>query len=204
MRSTDPNGLYEWDSKCKSGDDVCEENRTKFRDAYAKVVEAFSKAKEGTEEYDTLKGIIDKVGTEGDGNNVRVAFSSTQSDPGVTVPTVGGKIKMTFNFSLYEKPLLKAGWGTDDISFSLAGLVAHEGRHATEGVGAGVKWVFSRKQRLDFERRALGAESLLYKTVNKLEPFGPLWNPSWKAAESDGARRDAVEKMLQDLYGKKK
>jgi hypothetical protein len=178
------------------------ENRQKFRDAYALLLEAFAKCKKGTEEYEELRAIISKIGTEGDGNNVRVAFSTEATAAGRTRPTLGGRIKITFNFEVIEKELSRAGLGDADIATARAALVVHEGRHAVERPGSALKWLFSRQERLNFERRAINAQSLFYRALNRREPFGPLWNPSWPTAKSETRRKEAIERMVQRYYGR--
>jgi hypothetical protein len=182
-------------------DRAFEENLQKFRDACAELRHALGKTEEGTEEYGELKAILEKIGTEGDGNDVRVAFSAQMKDAGVTRPTLGGNIRMTFNFSIVENALQTAGFAAADIATARASLIVHEGRHATEGLGSALKWLFSRQERLDFERRAVNAQSLFYRTLNRREPFGPLWNPSWTIAKREVLRREAVERMVRKYYG---
>jgi RHS repeat-associated protein len=207
LRYTDPTGMWEWDSNCKKGDPACLDNRDKFRSAVNLVRDAFSKTKEGTAEYNKLKGVLNRIGTEGDGNNLRVAFSSKVSAFGETRPTLGGNIKMALNFNLLESRLPTSnGWTADDLGAARASLVTHEGTHAAEGVGAGIKWLFSGQERLNFEGRAINTESLFYRTINRYEPFGPLWNPSWLEVDRDKIeqkRREAIESMTERDYGGK-
>jgi RHS repeat-associated protein len=206
LKFIDPTGLYEWDAKCKNGDSACEENRQKFRDGVAQLNAALGKAKEGSDEYKAIKGVLDRIGTEGDGNKIRVAFSSKLEALGDTRPTLGGNIKMTFNFGLLEGTLAKDGYQGDAVGFARASLIGHEGTHAMEGVGRGIKWLFSGQERLNFEGRAINTESLYYKSINRYEPFGPLWNPAWLEADRDKIeqkRREAVESMTEKLYGGK-
>ncbi len=206
LRFTDPTGLYEWDSKCKKGDTACEENRQKFRDSVSQLRTALGQAKEGSKEYKAIKGVLDRIGTEGDKNNIRVAFSSKLDAFGETRPTLGGNIKMTFNFGLLENTLSKGGYGGDDIGIARASLVGHEGTHAPEGFGAGLKWLFSGQERANWEGRAINTESLFYQTINRHEPFGPLWNPAWLEADRDKIeqkRRESVESLTERLYGRR-
>ena len=109
LRFVDPNGLWERDSKCKKGDAACEGNRQKFRDGVQQLRDALGKTKEGSDAYNALNKALGKIGTEGDGNNVLVAFSSKQSDPGDTRPTLGGNIRMTFGRSSRGEWSLCAG-----------------------------------------------------------------------------------------------
>ncbi len=204
LRFTDPTGMYEWDSKCKSNDSACEENRQKFRDGVAELNAALAKAEEGSEEYNAIKKVLDKIGTEGDGNNVRVAFNSKLEDFGKTRPGAFGNIKMTFNFEALDSSVTKGGYKADDVAFARAALIAHEGTHAAEGFGRGIKWLFSGQERMNFEGRAYNTESFFYKTINRYEPFGPLWNPAWLEADRDKIeqkRREAVEGLTERLYG---
>jgi RHS repeat-associated protein len=207
LRFLDPNGLWEWDSKCKSGDNACQQNRQKFRDAVQQLRDALGKTEKGSDAYNALNKALDKIGTEGDGNNVRVAFSSTQLVPGDTRPTLGGNIKMTFNFSLMDDPLTNAGYKAGDPAFGIAeaGDVVHEGTHAAEGMAHGLRWLFSGQERANFEGRAYNAESLFYETVNN-DPYGILWNPSWIGVDRDKVeqtRRDAVVNETERQYGKR-
>jgi RHS repeat-associated protein len=206
LRFVDPNGLWEWDSKCKNGDTACEENRQKFRDSVSQLQTALGQAKEGSKEYKAIKGVLDRIGTEGDKNNIRVAFSSKLDAFGETRPTLGGNIKMTFNFGLLENTLSKGGYNGGDIGIARASLVVHEGTHASEGFGAGLKWLFSGQERANWEGRAINTESIFYQTINRYEPFGPLWNPAWLEADRDKIeqkRRESVEGLTERLYGRK-
>jgi RHS repeat-associated protein len=207
LRFVDPNGLWEWDAKCKKGDAACEGNRQKFRDAVQQLRNALGKTEKGSDAYNALNKALGKIGTEGDKNNVLVAFSSKQSDPGDTRPTLGGNIRMTFNFSLIDNPLSTAGYKAGDSAFGIseAGLVAHEGTHAAEGLAHGLMWVLSPQERANFEGRGNNAESLFYETVNN-DPYGVLWNPSWIGPDRDKVeqkRREAVVNSTEQQYGKK-
>ncbi len=207
LRFVDPDGLWEWDANCKKEDTTCTENREKFRNAVQHLRNALAKTKKGSDAYKALTKALGKIGTEGDGNNLRVAFSSTQRDPGDTRPTIGGNIRMTLNFGLIDNPLSGAGYKASDPAFGIseAGLVLHEGTHASEGFRRGVMWVLSGQERANFEGRGNNAESLFYETVNN-DPYRILWNPSWVGPDKDKVeqrRREAVENATQQEYGKK-
>jgi RHS repeat-associated protein len=98
LRFTDPTGMYEWASECKDNDSACEENRQKFREGVAQLNAALGEAEEGSEEYNAIEKVLDKIGTEGDGNNIRIAFSSNLKDFGRTRPGARGNTKITLNF----------------------------------------------------------------------------------------------------------
>jgi RHS repeat-associated protein len=207
LRFYDPDGLWEWDTRCKNGDDVCQKNRQKFRDAVQQLRDALSKTKVVGDAYNALKKALDKIGTEHDNNSVRVAFSATQDKPGDTRPTFGGNIRITLNFSLIDNPLTTAGYKPSDpaLGISEAGLVEHEGTHAAEGFASNIKWVFSAQERANWEGRANNAESLFYQTVNN-DPYGVLWNTSWIGPDKDKVeqkRREAVINETEREYGKK-
>jgi RHS repeat-associated protein len=210
LKFTDPTGLYEWQKKCKSGDAACQANRKKFRDALQKLREAAAKYKEGSPERKILDKILAKIGTEGDGNNVRVGFDSKMTDPGWTGPELKlgfiptGNILMKFNFDAMDGPIAKAGYDQETIALSNAGLVGHEGQHASEGNAAAAKWLFSPSERFNWERRAINVESLVFEGFNKYEPQGPLWNPSWAPADRETLRGTAVDKLTHEMYDKKK
>lgn len=195
LRYIDPTGLYEWSVEC--ADQECEDNRQKFRDAYAQVGRTFAQTRLGSEEYRVLKDIIDKIGTEGDGNKVRVAFSATQEDFGDTLPTGPNGRLMRFNFSAVESVLASAGYDSDAIGLARASLVVHEGRHAAEGLSFAARWLLTFGQTKEGERRAYGAESLFYRTLSVREPFGPLWDPSWPAAQQEMLRLAAIQAMVR-------
>lgn len=46
----------------------------------------------------------------------------------------------------------------------------------------------------------------VYQTINRYEPFGPLWNPAWLEADRDKIeqkRRESVESLTERLYDRK-
>ena len=207
LRFIDPSGLWEWDRK-KCRDDGCENDRTKFRSAVQTLRDAMAQSQEGSAVYNALKKALDAIGTEGDGNDVRVAFDSQQKNPGLTAPAITGKIKMTFNFSRMDNPLTAAGYKDGDSAFGIAeaGDVLHEGTHGAEGLSRNVKWLFSPQERSNWEGRAYDAESLFYQKLNN-DPYGVLWNASFAAAgdanKVEETRRKAVEDATEKDYGRK-
>ena len=194
LRYVDPAGLFEWDTSCGDDDTVCQANRQKFRDALNRMQEALSNSREGSSEYKELKEILNRIGTEGDSNHIRVAFSDTLSDFGET-PLFGRTRTMTLNFGLLENAV-----GNELAGDARAALVTHEGRHTLQGVGTGVKWLFG--ARLSVERPAYNAESLFYKAIDRREPFGPLWDPTWPQSSQEMLRKAAVESLLRRIYGR--
>jgi RHS repeat-associated protein len=202
LRYTDPAGMYEWDKNCGTDDKICQENREKFREALARLRQVAQQYKEGSAERGQIDAVLAKIGTEGDRNNIRIAFDPKLKAFGDTRPTLGGNIRITLNFDRLDSSL--SAWAAvgHKMDVSRAALVAHEGRHATESFRSGLKWVLSGQERLNFERRATDVESLVFKGLNQQDPFG-LWNPSWAAADAARAeelRRQAVEESVQRLY----
>jgi RHS repeat-associated protein len=212
LRFTDPTGLYEWDSKCKQNDSACEQNRQQFRDAVTDLQKAASTFKEGSKERQQLDAILDKIGTEGDGNKTRIAFNSKISDFGQTFGN-----KMTFNFKQIDQLLSK--WDAGDASTAKAALVGHEGQHLVDGgnVFGGLKYLMSGAERVRKEIGPHTVESYVFQGFNRLEPFGyglgvqrgdtagwPLWNPSWATADAEKLRQTNVGKVVEELYNKKK
>ena len=202
LRYTDPAGMYEWDKNCGTDDKICQENREKFREALARLRQVAQQYKEGSAERGQIDAVLAKIGTEGDRNNIRIAFDPKLKAFGDTRPTLSGNIRITLNFDRLDSSL--SAWEAvgHKMDVSRAALVAHEGRHATESFRSGLKWVLSGQERLNFERRATDVESLVFKGLNQQDPFG-LWNPSWAAADAARAeelRRQAVEESVQRLY----
>jgi RHS repeat-associated protein len=213
VRVTDPSGLYEWAKDCDALDKACQGDRQKFRDALQKLKDAASNFGKGSAERQALDKIIEKIGTEHDGNHIRIGFDSKMSDPGKTGPELKfgflptGNTLMKFNFAAMDNPIKKAGYDDDTIALSNAGLVGHEGQHAVEGDAAAVKWLFSPAERFNWERRATNVESLVFEGANKYEPYGPLWNPSWASVDCsipEIRRESAVDELTHRVYDKKK
>jgi RHS repeat-associated protein len=212
LRFTDPTGMYEWDSKCKQNDSACEANRQQFRDAVGDLQKAASTFKEGSKERQQLDAILDKIGTEGDGNKTRIAFNSKMSDLGQTFGN-----KMTFNFKQIDQLLSK--WDSGTVSTANAALVGHEGQHLVDGgnMFGGLKYLMSGADRVRKEIGSHTVESYVFQGFNRLEPFGyglgvqrgdsagwPLWNPSWAAADAEKLRQTNVGRVIEELYNKKK
>jgi RHS repeat-associated protein len=194
LRYIDPSGMYEWAANC-DGDTTCEENRQKFRDAVSRIQDAFARTREGTDEYTELNAVLNRLGTEGDGNNIKVAFDPNLSAFGST-PLVGRGRTMTLNFTFLERSVTPAS-----AADARAALVVHEGRHTLQyNPFSAVAYTLGRK--IPVERAAYNAESLFYKAINTREPFGPLWDPSWTAATQEMQRRAAIEMYLRRQYGK--
>lgn len=213
LRYTDPLGLYEWDKKCKQGDSTCEANRQQFRDALANLTKAAGNYAAGSKERKQLDAIIGKIGTEGDGNKTRIGFNSNMKDYGQTFGN-----KMTFNFQALNSALSQ--WDSGTLSTAGAALVGHEGQHLVDGTGGvgGLKYFLNMgDERVKQEIQPFTVESYVFQGFNKLEPFGygvgvskgdangwPLWNPSWAVADADKLRQANVQKVVEELYGKKR
>lgn len=213
LRYTDPLGLYEWDKKCKQGDSTCDANRQQFRDSLANLTKAAGTYAAGSKERKQLDAIIGKIGTEGDGNKTRIGFNANMKDFGQTFGN-----KMTFNFQAMNTALSQ--WDSGTVSTAGAALVGHEGQHLVDGTGGlgGLKYLLNMgDERARQEIQPFTVESYVFQGFNKLEPFGygtgvskgdasgwPLWNPSWAAAEADKLRQANVQKVVEELYGKKK
>jgi RHS repeat-associated protein len=212
LRYTDPTGLYEWDKRCKDGDQACEQHRQQFRDALANLQKAASSIGVGSKERKQLDAILVKIGTEGDRNKIRIAFNDKMRDFGQTFGN-----KMTFNFQAIDQTLSK--WDSATVSTAKAALVGHEAEHLVEGTGlvGGLKYFLNwGDERVKQEIPSHTIESYVFQGSNRLEPFGyglgvlrgdpqgwPLWNPSWAAADADKLREENVRKYAQDRYGKK-
>ena len=202
---TDPSGMYEWRRECQDNDATCEENRQKFREGVALLRDALNNADPKSVEYEEIKSVLDTIGTEGDGNNIRVAFNPGLEAFAITKPGAKGNIKLIFNFNLLEQRLSN-GFSAGDVSAARASLIAHEGTHATMGTFEALKYLSHHQTKLDAEARAINTESLFYKALNRRAPFGPLWDPAWTRVDltlSEALRQQAVIKMTNDLYNKK-
>jgi RHS repeat-associated protein len=218
LRYTDPVGLYEWEKNCKDNDQACQGNRQKFRDALAQLQKAAQNYAEGSDERNQIDAVIAKIGTEGDGNKIRIGFDAKMTDFGVTGPQLKagfiptGNILMKFNFGALDQTLSK--WDAGTVSTAEAALVGHEGEHAVNGsLIGGLKYLLSGPERVRQEIPSFNIESLVFKSFNQLEPLGygmgyPLWNPSWTkvdtATKADELRRANVQKVTEMLYGGKK
>jgi hypothetical protein len=126
--------------------------------------------------------------------------------------------KMTFNFQALSNSLSQ--WDSGTLSTAGAALVGHEGQHLVDGTGGfgGLKYFLNiGDARVKQEIQPFTVESYVFQGFNKLEPFGygvgvskgdsngwPLWNPSWAAADADKLRQTNVQKVVEELYGKKK
>jgi len=193
LRYIDPLGLYDWDAECN--DQQCDKNRDKFRDAVARIRAVFETTKAGTPEYTELKDILERIGTENDGNHLRIAFSATLADFGKTVKTPLGR-KMTLNFDLADRNVSQ----NEAFDFR-ASVVVHETRHALQNLmGLGFNGLFNIKAA---ERPSYNAESLFYKALGTREPLYGLWDPRWSPATQEANRKAVIESTLRVLYGPK-
>ena len=207
----DPTGLYEWAATCASGDEQCEQNRQRFRDALTTVRTAAEQYQEGSEERVKLEGILAKYGKEGKKNRVFISFGDAGGSPAQESTSVLGKFVLfgarartiTFDLGVIDKSIENRN---DDSkpSIEFAGLVAHEGSHLFDKnlFGNPVSYAGS----LNTERTAFSAQSLVNKGLNALSEWG-LWNPSWAEADRDKLRQAGVEheakRDADRIWGKK-
>ncbi|MCC6589862.1 MAG: RHS repeat-associated core domain-containing protein [Bryobacterales bacterium] len=54
LRFIDPDGLWEWDAKCKDNDTACQQDREKFRSGVQQLRNALSKAEKGSDLHKAL------------------------------------------------------------------------------------------------------------------------------------------------------
>ncbi len=208
---TDPDGLFNFAVGCEITDSQCQANQTWFRTQLAEMETALNKLKEGSDEYNSIKKVLDTYGKENDFNGVIVEFGTVpRGYAGVT----GGPGIVTVRFDI---DAIKTGTRSQrmagkpiDPSVENAAIVAHEGAHIADR-RYGPKYM-SDKQIYAYEHTGFDTQSYVNKAFNRLSMYG-LWNPSWlqvdknipKAkAYAEGERMKSVDqntKRAVETYG---
>jgi hypothetical protein len=126
----DPNGLYELDT-CQVNGAACTQKQFQrfakdLRSQLAKLTNAANKMKDSTEKA-RLQASLKAIGTEGDGNDVKISFGATKGGGAGEVDPIYDQNTNTysgFNLTLDTTKLRSS----DD--FAIAG--AHEGTHVDD------------------------------------------------------------------------
>jgi RHS repeat-associated protein len=128
LRYSDPLGLYEW------GDGATDEYKKNFRSWRSDLEKARDGHKVGSKAYNKLDKILTRIGTEGDGNNVKIRFDTKDTKGGsigsdevaVTETTSrkreGDKVKAEYAIT----------FNTNNKSDFNYGILAHEGQHVVQ------------------------------------------------------------------------
>ncbi len=185
LKYVDPDGLFEWSANCGNGDKKCLGERERFTSALDRLKQASLKYKEGSSERKELDSVLSLFGDANTKNGVFVGFGYAKGAVGLEWKE-GNHVNVKLDLDLFDKGI--AGWARSDSrvqpDVELAGIVAHEGTHASDVSLFGNDYILVRG-RVAAERSAFDAQSLVNKSFNTLSPYG-LWNPSW-------ARVDAVK-----------
>jgi RHS repeat-associated protein len=211
LKYVDPTGLYEWATNCGAGDEQCENNRKRFREALETTRRAAENLKKRSAERKKLEDILAKYGTEGEKNRVFIAFGDAGGSPAQESTSTFGRFGLfgarsrtiTFDFGVIDKSIQNRSDGSNP-AIEFGAIVSHEGSHLLDKnfFGNPVSYEGS----LNAERSAFGAQSYVNQGLNSFSAWG-LWNPSWAEADKDKLRQAAVEREAKrdaDSIWKKK
>ena len=181
LRFTDPLGLYRFAVKCATGDDQCNEQQQRFRDALAAARASANALQEGSKERKQLERSLKRIG-EKEGKGAWIAFGDLEG----TKEGRANPLTNTIKFDLAQIDSNIAAWTRsgkavagnpaftqNDAASYFAATVAHEGAHLAGSPLGLITNPFRTEQ------RAIFTESAYYQGQNVLSPRGLLWNPSW-------------------------
>jgi hypothetical protein len=152
------------------------------------------------EEKEILRATLDYLGTDGDGNKVRISFKSIK---GSATGELAGNNQIRIDMGKIESNYQKPGMDNFDLTAQVGGTTVHEGTHGKDLAEGIFNFRIRNSQKdQDFkayeaaESRAWNAESYVFKGQNISSPDG-LWNTSWKEVDREKLRSTGVQRGVQ-------
>lgn len=183
VRIVDPNGLYNLDANCLS-DKKCSKNAERLKKGIETLTEKVKNMKEGDEKT-RLQHALNAMGTENDGNKVKVVFDKLSGTAAArTDPTFD---QATNSYSGFTVTFDMSKSGNND-STGMAINAAHEGTHVSDYDDVYGRMLKPETGMLPFQieyrayqTSAWAAKALGVQTLS----FGgqTIWNASWAASD---------------------
>jgi RHS repeat-associated protein len=174
----DPTGKYE----CKN---CSKEEKAQVKQGIADLTKARDTFKKGSDEYTEIDRALSALGTENDGNKVRVVFDETIGEPGnCSPPDADGIVTITLNVNgpggISEAVRNGQAYGrSPTLQAEFAAILGHEANHAYYRL-AGVKsvpWM---------EIRGFATQAYVNQGLKVESAYG-LWRPGMSNLTRDAA-----------------
>jgi hypothetical protein len=176
----DPKGLYDWAANCSKNDNACNESREEFRKALAKLEDARNHYDKNSFEYKDLNAVLSAYGTEGDGNNVQIAFTSGPAASPAGTQTKDGITTVRFDDHTFHEITKR------DLGVEYAATLAHEGTHILQQKYGLFAPHNTYARYFTLEKSAYTMQSFVNKAFH-LDSIISVWNESWRSPDSKAA-----------------
>jgi hypothetical protein len=220
LKFSDPLGLFEYDAS------VSQSDRNRIDKAYEAAEKARDKYKPGTKQYNAINKALTALGQPGVKNGVTVSVDNALKTPGETYSNLEYKNPATtgggsVNGSSSTVTLNLSKFTNDDAGKAqLAGALAHEGTHVSDGQSEATRLNGMTFVQVDQLYNSGGIMSKAITEVNayrvsayvaaKASPSGinstgfngsEIWNRGWKAAVAEQNRENGIRGVLESPQG---